>query len=97
MTALQVPLHLAEADLTLPLSVFSEDKEDIQLLIADTIFLHDIFNEEALRVKCSILYKKDKRSIAKSTYDNFCKQYKSLLGTDYKISFSTIVTSKTTS
>ena len=72
-------------------------KEDIQLLIADTIFLHDIFNEEALRVKCSILYKKDKRSIAKSTYDNFCKQYKSLLGTDYKISFSTIVTSKTTS
>ena len=74
-----------------------EDKEDIQLLIADTIFLHDIFNEEALRVKCSILYKKDKRSIAKSTYDNFCKQYKSLLGTDYKISFSTIVTSKTTS
>ena len=74
-----------------------EDKEDIQLLIADTIFLHDIFNEEALRVKCSILYKKDKRSIAKNTYDNFCKQYKSLLGTDYKISFSTIVTSKTTS
>ena len=74
-----------------------ENKEDIQLLIADTIFLHDIFSEEALRVKCSILYKKDKRSIAKSTYDNFCKQYKSLLGTDYKISFSTIVTSKTTS
>ena len=71
-----------------------ENKEDIQLLIADTIFLHDIFNEEALRVKCSILYKKDKRSIAKSTYDNFCKQYKQLLGTDYKISFSTIVTSK---
>ena len=97
MTAQQVHLHLAAADLALPLSVFSEDKEDIQLLIADTIFLHDIFNEEALRVKCSILYKKDKRSIAKSTYDNFCKQYKSLLGTDYKISFSTIVTSKTTS
>lgn len=71
-----------------------ENKEDIQLLIADTIFLHDIFNEEALRVKCSILYKKDKRSIAKSIYDNFCKQYKLLLGTDYKVSFSTIVTSK---
>lgn len=71
-----------------------ENKEDIQLLIADTIFLHDIFNEEALKVKCSILYRKDKRSIAKSTYDNFCKQYKLLLGTDYKVSFSTIVTSK---
>ena len=35
MTAQQVHLHLAAADLALPLSVFSEDKEDIQLLLID--------------------------------------------------------------
>lgn len=58
----------------------------LELQIADTIFLFDSLNEEALGIKCSILYNSGKMGLAKSTYEIFCKEYKALLGENYKYS-----------
>lgn len=64
---------------------------DFKLQIADTIFLHDYINEDALYIKCSILCNSGKRGLAKNIYDNFCKEYYNLLNTEYKRSLSEVV------
>lgn len=69
-------------------------ENDFKLRIADTIFLHDYINEEALYIKCSILYQSGKRGLAKNIYDNFCKEYKNLLDTDYQLSLTEVVNQK---
>jgi len=68
--------------------------DDLKLKIADTLFLHDYVNEEALYLKCSILFKSGKKGLAKSVYDNFCKEYRNLLGIDYKYSITDVVNRK---
>ncbi|GAB6010666.1 Kelch repeat-containing protein [Viscerimonas tarda] len=65
--------------------------DDLRLLITDTIFLYDSLNEEALGIKCLILYSAGKKGLAKSTYDNFAKEYHSMLGESYKYSLSQII------
>jgi DNA-binding SARP family transcriptional activator len=68
-------------------SVDRTNDERLALQIADTIFLFDSLNEEALGIKCSILYNSGKKGLAKNAYDIFVKEYKSLLGEkDYKYS-----------
>ncbi|MDR3219533.1 MAG: hypothetical protein LBU22_11285 [Dysgonamonadaceae bacterium] len=64
---------------------------ELGLQIADTIFLFDSINEEALGIKCSILYHSGKKSLAKSAYDTFAKEYKMLLGENFKYSFSQVL------
>ncbi len=65
--------------------------DDLKLKIADTLFLHDYINEEALYLKCSILFNSGKKGIAKSIYDNFCKEYYNLLGSKYKYSLTDVI------
>ena len=70
----------------------SSDLSDAFLLrIADTLFQHDFINEDALRVKCSILYKQGKKGLAKTVYDAFCKDYQSSLGTSFPISMLDLI------
>lgn len=84
------------SDITIDLLHLLLHKEEFQnndkfrLKIADSIFQHDSFNEEALRIKCSIFCRNDKMGIAKSIYDNFCKEYQSLLGEKYDLSFNDV-------
>jgi hypothetical protein len=59
--------------------------------IADALFLHDPVNEEALSIKCSILYHSGKKGIANSVYTNFCKEHYHLLGIAYKHPLSDII------
>jgi two-component SAPR family response regulator len=65
--------------------------ERLALQIADTIFLFDSLNEEALGIKCSILYNAGKKGLAKNAYDIFTKECKSMLGEDYKYSFPQVL------
>ncbi|MDR0413678.1 MAG: hypothetical protein LBH61_07765 [Dysgonamonadaceae bacterium] len=65
--------------------------EKLSLQIADTIFLFDSLNEEALGIKCSILYNSGKKGLAKSTYDSFVKEYKAMLGDDYRYSLPKVM------
>ncbi|HJF44130.1 hypothetical protein [Coprobacter fastidiosus] len=84
------------SDITIDLLHLLLHKEEFQnndkfrLKIADSIFQHDSFNEEALRIKCSIFCRNDKMGIAKSIYDNFCKEYQTLLGEKYGLSFNDV-------
>lgn len=59
--------------------------------IADAILLFDSVNEEALSIKCKSLVKNGKHSIAKKTYDIFLKEYNTLYGEDYSLSFNSII------
>lgn len=51
--------------------------------IADTILSHDILNEEAMEVKCRLLYGMGKKSLAVNAYELFSREYKLLLNEDY--------------
>jgi DNA-binding SARP family transcriptional activator len=62
------------------------NNERLVVQIVDAIFLFDSLNEEALGIKCSILYNSGKKGLAKSTYDIFAKEYKTMLGENYRYS-----------
>lgn len=68
------------------------NKDDRLLLeIADAVFMYDSINQEALMMKCSVLNKKGKYSLAKSWYDHFVKEYKKMYGEDYPRSFEEVI------
>ncbi len=69
-----------------------DDLSDHTLLkAADTILQHDFLHEDALRAKVRILVRQSKPGLAKTIYDNFCKEYRKSLGIDYKVSFKEII------
>lgn len=59
--------------------------------ITDAVFEFDSINEEAVELKCRSLVKLGKHSLAKSTYDNFVKDYKILYDEDYSTSFNELI------
>lgn len=59
--------------------------------MANAIFIHDPLNEDALRLKCSILVKMGKNGLAKNTYTAFVKEYTAWFASDYKYSFDQII------
>ena len=65
--------------------------DELKIKAANTIFLHDFLNEDALRAKCRILYKQGKTGLAKSVYDNFCKDYLSSIGLKYEVGFKDLI------
>ncbi|MFR3549388.1 MAG: hypothetical protein ACLTTW_03630 [Coprobacter sp.] len=69
----------------------SDSNDVTKLQLTDVIFLYDSLNEDALTTKCYILYNSGKKGLAKNTYDNFCKEYFSLLGERYKYSLAQIL------
>jgi hypothetical protein len=56
-----------------------------------TACVYPIYNEEALSLKCQALYLQGKKSLAKNTYNSFCKEYETLLGEKYKKPLSKII------
>lgn len=65
--------------------------DNMKLKIAETLFQHDYLNEEALKMKCYILYKQGKTGIAKSIYDTFCKEYYHSIGTEYDVPLKDLI------
>ena len=65
--------------------------EKTRLQAANTIFLHDFLNEDALRAMVHILCKQNKPGLAKTIYDSFCKEYRSSLGIPYSVSFKDLI------
>jgi LPXTG-motif cell wall-anchored protein len=59
--------------------------------IANALFIHDPLNEDALKLKCSVLVKMGKNGLAKNTYIAFIKEYAAWFGADYKYSFNQII------
>ena len=65
------------------------DKDKVK--IADTIFQHDVINEEALSVKCRTLHSQGRSGLAQNVYSAFCREYKALMGEDYPHSFNDVL------
>lgn len=65
--------------------------QGLLLKICDTVFQHDFLNEEALKIKCRILYCQGKVGLAKNAYDVFCKEYRESLNMNYQYSFKSII------
>jgi hypothetical protein len=59
--------------------------------IADCIFNFDSINEDAMILKCKAHHALGSHSIPKSTYDKFKKEYKTLYGEEYGVSFADII------
>lgn len=71
------------------LDTYKDDK--ILLDIADAIFNYDTINQEALVIKCSVLNKKGKYSLARTWYDHFVKEYKNLYAENYPKTFDDVI------
>jgi hypothetical protein len=68
------------------------NKDDKLLLeIADAVFMYDSINQEALMIKCSVLNKKGKYSLAKTWYDHFAKEYQKLYAENYPRTFEDVI------
>ena len=68
------------------------NKDDKFLLeIADAVFMYDTINQDALKIKCSVLNKKGKYSLAKTWYDHFAKEYQKLYAEDYPRTFDEMI------
>ena len=80
-------------DLLLEYSQSLDVNQDSKLLIeiADSIFNYDSINQEALVIKCSVLNKKGKYSLAKTWYEHFAKEYKTLYSENYPKSFEEVI------
>jgi two-component SAPR family response regulator len=67
--------------------------EDPEFLIkvANNIFYLDSVNEEAMIIKCKALSHLGKHSLAKSTFENFIKEFRGLYGEEFKKDFHAVL------
>ena len=77
-------LHFAQSD---------EISNDQELLIelSNFIFYFDPVNEDAMVMKCKALSFLGKHSLAKNTFENFTKEYKTIYGEEFKKDFHAIL------
>lgn len=75
------------------LDYLSKNQKNLNLLelIANTILKYDPLNEEAIIIKCKSLYDMGKKGLAKQSYDDFCKEYLSLLDAKFNVAFKDII------
>jgi hypothetical protein len=69
----------------------SEDDPEFLLHLTNCIFLVDPVSEEALKLRCRLLIKQGKHSLAKKAYLEFTKEFKLLYNEDYKLSFKEVI------
>lgn len=72
-------------------SVKITDDPKFIIKIANDIFYFDPVNEEAMVLKCKALSYLGKHSLAKSTYENFNKEYREIYGEDFDKNFHAVV------
>ncbi len=69
----------------------SPDDSDTTYRIAETILRHDTLSEEALRVQCRLLHRRHMTGLAKALYNNFCKEYRHVMGDDFPTPFQSLI------
>lgn len=70
-----------------------QDDPEFLIKIANNIFYLDSVNEEAIVIKCKALSYLGKHSLAKSSFENFIREFKALYNEDFKKDFHTILES----
>jgi len=59
--------------------------------IANAVLIHDILNEDALKIKCSALMKMGKNGLANTAYNTFVKEYQNLFGIKFKLTLEQLL------
>ncbi|MFY0626742.1 MAG: hypothetical protein JXR07_10615 [Reichenbachiella sp.] len=78
-------------DNLLRLSKEYKSDDQIQIDIADTIFSHDIINQDALSIKIHCLNANHKFALAKKSYESYVKEYKILYDEDFEVPFESMI------
>ncbi len=71
------------------------DNPKLLLKISDVILIHDNIDEDAIRIKCKVLYQMKQKGLSKQSYDKFCEDYVRLLNTKPDFSYEDIISSLT--
>lgn len=81
--------HINLTEKLLELSLKPVVNNDFRLLlnIAEVILAIDSIDEDAMQLKCSILYKIGRKGMSKQCYDHFCADYKRILNTNPNITY----------
>ena len=64
---------------------------ELLIQIANSMSADDKTDEYALILKCNTLYKQGRTSLAKTTFDTFCNEYKAMLNTNYTKTFNEVI------
>lgn len=70
---------------------YIKGNNELLVRIANIMFSHDRTDEYALILKCQALYRNGRTSLAKTTFDTFCNEYKTILDTEYTKTFNDII------
>ena len=70
---------------------YIKGNNELLIQIANSMFAHDKTDEYALILKCNTLYKQGRTSLAKTTFDTFCNEYKAMLNTNYTKTFNEVI------
>lgn len=70
------------------------NNDKMVLRIVRVMFVHDPLSEEALSAYCRTLVSQGKRGIAKKVYDKFCRDFQSMMGEPYSLSFNDVLNSR---
>lgn len=73
------------------ISLNENTASSLKIKMADAIFVHDVLNEDALKLKCSEWVKTGKTGLAKKTYEAFIKEYKIVIGTNFTLPFEKMI------
>ena len=68
-----------------------ENQNLLRLKIVEALLIHDMLNEEALKVKCQILFQMGKNGLALQAYEKFAKDYEKMMGVAYQGSVGSIM------
>lgn len=82
---------ILDAAIRLSKQEYIKENNELLIQIANCMFAHDKTDEYALILKCQSLYNIGRTSLAKTTFDTFCNEYKAMLNTDYTKTFNDVI------
>ena len=71
-----------------------KEEADFIIHLADSIFIFDVTNEDAMILKCKAQNVMGKHSKAEETFKKFCKEYSAMYGEEYEHTFTNILKTK---
>lgn len=71
--------------------IIPETNQQLLLSVAETILIHDVLNEEALKIKCNALFRMGKTGMAVQAYEKFAKEYEKMMGIPYRVPISEVL------
>lgn len=80
----EISNEIVDAYLRYAASVKIADDAEFLVKLANYVFYFDPVNEEAMILKCKALAHLGKHSLAKSTFENFAREYNRIYGEDFR-------------